>query len=343
MTTNEKIAVYGAYGHTGRFVVSELIRRGLTPILSGRNAVKLNEISNAFPGTKVRVASIDDPASLDRAFSETAAVINCAGPFLDTATPVIKAARRLGIHYLDIAAEQAAVLGVFDQFAGITGDAQGVIIPAMAFFGGLGDLLATAAMDDWTAADDICIAVALDSWRPTRGTRITGERNPGRRFFFSNNTLERKDPPPGRIWNFPPPFGAQEVAGLSLAETIVISRHLRTPEIRAYMNLEPIKDVRNPSTPTPAAADESGRSLQIFLIEAVARRGGIERHAVARGRDIYAISAPIVVEEIHRVITKGARRGGVVAPGEAFDARNFLESLCPENLMLEFSSAVASG
>jgi hypothetical protein len=31
-----------------------------------------------------------------------------------------------------------------------------VIIPAMAFYGGLGDLLATAAMGDWTIADEIC-------------------------------------------------------------------------------------------------------------------------------------------------------------------------------------------
>src|SRR5215472_3888237 len=342
MTMNETIAVYGANGHTGRFVVSELLRRGLTPILSGRNAGKLNEISNGFPGIEIRVASIDDPASLDRAVSGTAAVINCAGPFLDTAVPVVEAALGAQIHYLDIAAEQAAVLGVFKRFAGIPRNASPVIIPAMGFFGGLGDLLATAAMDDWTAADEICIAIALDSWRPTRGTRITGERNPGRRFFFTNNTLERRDPPPGRIWEFPSPFGMQEVCSLSFAETIVISRHLKTPEIRAYMNLEPIKNVRDLSTPTPTAADQSGRSSQTFLIEAVVHRAGMERRAVARGRDIYAITAPIVVEAPQRVITRGTRLSGVAAPGEAFDAQNFLKSLCPEHLLLDFNSTVAS-
>src|SRR5262245_34087761 len=63
------VAVFGAAGHTGRFVVSELRRRGLTPILSGRDAAKLNAVAEAHPGSEARVASVDDPASLDRAIS----------------------------------------------------------------------------------------------------------------------------------------------------------------------------------------------------------------------------------------------------------------------------------
>lgn len=43
--------------------------------------------------------------------------------------------------------------------------------------GGLGDLMVSAAMDDWTDVDDIRIGIALDSWHPTHGTRITDERN----------------------------------------------------------------------------------------------------------------------------------------------------------------------
>src|SRR5262249_41061533 len=193
-------------GHTGRFVVSELCRRGWTPILAGRDATKLSALSTTHPHLDVRVASVDDRASLDRAVSGAAAVINCAGPFLDTAAPVLSAALRAGIHYLDVAAEQAAVLAVFEHFAEQARDADVVVAPAMAFYGGLGDLLATAAMGDWTEADEICIAIALDSWKPTRGTRLTGQRNPGQRFVFSNNRLERAGPPAPRMCPFPPPL-----------------------------------------------------------------------------------------------------------------------------------------
>jgi hypothetical protein len=333
--SNRAVTVFGAYGHTGRFVVAELHKRGWKTILSGRDAAKLNQVAAQCPESEARVASVDDDGSLDRAMADASAVINCAGPFIDTAIPIIEAALRAGIHYFDVAAEQVAVLAVFERFSRAAKEAGVVIAPAMAFYGGLGDLLATAAMGEWSVADEILIGVALDGWKPTPGTRLAGQRNPGRRFIFSNGRLERSDPPPPRTWKFPAPFGQQNVVGLSFAETITISRHLRTPQIHVYMNDAPIADIRNPDTPAPAAADETGRSSQTFLMEVIARKGAAERRAVAHGRDIYAVTAPIVVEAAHRAVNGLARTTGVVAAGEVFDARDFLSSLAPAHLSFE--------
>ena len=338
MSLNRAVSVFGAYGHTGRFVVSELRKRGCIPILAGRDAAKLRALGDVHRGSEVRVAAVDDPASLDHALSGAAAVINCAGPFLDTAGAVIDAALRARIHYLDVAAEQAAVLSVFECFGNSARDTAVVVIPAMAFYGGLGDLLATAAMASWEYADEITIAVSLDSWKPTRGTRVTGQRNAGRRLVFTKNKLERGDPQPPRIWDFPPPFGRQDVEGISLSETITISQHLRTQEIRVYLNHSAIMDVRNPDTPPPTPADDTGRSSQVFLMDVIVRKGRAERRAVARGRDIYAVSAPIVVEAAQRAINGLAKATGAVAAGQAFDARDFLNSLCPEHLSFEIQS-----
>jgi hypothetical protein len=88
-----------------------------------------------------------------------------------------------------------------------------------------------------------------------------------------------------------------------------------------------ITDLRNPDTPEPVAADESGRSSQTFLVEVVARRGSEERRAITRGRDIYAITAPIVVEAAERILDGRFKTTGVVAAGEVFDAQDFLMSL----------------
>jgi Saccharopine dehydrogenase NADP binding domain len=334
--SRKRATVFGAYGHTGRFVVAELCRRGWRPVLSGRNHTKLIEAARAQVGTEACVADVENPVSLEAAISGSNAVINCAGPFLDTAAPLIEAAIRSRVHYLDVAAEQAAVLGVFERFSAEQRATNIVIVPAMGFFGGLGDLMATVAMGEWDSADEICIAVALDSWKPTHGTRLTGERNPGRRFILSGGRLERADPPPSRQWVFPPPFGEQRVVPLSLAETIIISRHLRTPEIRVFMNPAPLADLRNPDTPPPAPADPSGRSSQIFVMDVVARKGRQERRVVARGQDIYAVTAPIVVEAVQRVVAGASRTTGVVAAGEAFDARDFLNSLTSAFFAIEF-------
>jgi len=326
---NRRVTVYGAYGHTATFVVAELRKRGWTPILSGRDPAKLSAASELHDGCEVRVASVDDHASLDAAIDGSRAVINCAGPFLDTAVPLIESAIRSRVPYLDIAAEQAAVLQVFERFSNDPRAAEIVIAPAVAFYGGLGDLMATAAMGDWERADEIWIAVALDHWYPTRGTRVTGQRNPGKRFIFANGTLERRDPPPGRAWQFPEPFGTQDVVPLSLAESIVISRHLRTSDIRMFLNRTPLEELRDPDTPPPKPSDESGRSSQTFLMDVIVRRGDEERRIVARGRDIYAITAPIVVEAMERIVRGESRTKGVVAAGQALDARDFLSSLIP--------------
>jgi len=150
MTSNRTVTVYGAYGHTGRFVVSELRKRGWTPILSGRDADKL-------------------PDTLPDTLPDRLNAIGAAHPGLE-------------------------------------------IRPAMAFYGGLGDLLATAAMGNWPEADEIFIASGLSSWKPTLGTRAAGQvskqRRNGQRIVFSKGRMEfRTDTAPITEWTFPPPIG----------------------------------------------------------------------------------------------------------------------------------------
>jgi hypothetical protein len=48
---------------------------------------------------------------------------------------------------------------------------------------------------------------------------------------------------------------------------------------------------------------------------------------VATGQDIYAITAPLVVEAVERVLTGRTRAVGVASAGEIFDAPDFLRAL----------------
>ncbi|MET9373802.1 saccharopine dehydrogenase NADP-binding domain-containing protein [Streptomyces sp. NPDC002992] len=335
MNSGHTVTVFGAYGHTGRFVVAELLNRGFVPILSGRDADKLGDLAASRPGLEVRPAAVDDPAALDRALSGADAVINCAGPFAATAAPVIEAALRAGIPYVDVAAEIEANVDTFAHFAERATAAGTVVIPAMAFFGGLGDLLVTAAMDDWTTADEAHVAYGLSGWHPTAGTRTAGavsrERRDGRRVVYSNGRLEyRDDAPPTLKWDFPAPMGVRPVIGeFTMADVVTVPSHLSIPEVRTYMTVEAAGDLAAADTPKPAAVDEHGRSAQTFLVDVVVRSGGGERRAVARGQDIYAVSAPLAVEALHRVLTGRTRVVGVASAGAIFDAPDFLRALSP--------------
>lgn len=335
LKANRSVTVFGAYGHTGKFVVSELVKRGYAPVLSGRNLDQLQAMGAIYPGLEMRPASIDDPASLDNCLAGVAAIINCAGPFLDTASAIIEAALRKGVHYLDVTAEQQSVIDAYERFGKEALDKEIVIMPAMAFYGGLADLLVTAAMGDWVTADSVEIGIALDSWMPTAGTRLTGERNKGRRLIFSNKKLTFiSDQPVYRKWQFPHPFGLQDVMDLPFSEIITISKHLQVSEINTCINLTPIKDIRNRETPPPQATDDSGRSSQIFLMEVVVRSGEEVRKGTATGRDIYATTAPLIVEAAIRIAEGMINRKGVVSAAEAFDTTDFFNSMSPQHLLV---------
>jgi short subunit dehydrogenase-like uncharacterized protein len=335
INSNKKVTVFGAYGHTGKFVVAELLKRGLIPILSGRSENKLKDMCIKYPSLEMRLASIDDPNSIDNALKDSIAVINCAGPFLDTAIPIIESALRKSVHYLDVTAEQKCVIDIYEKFSEQALNKEIVIIPAIAFFGGLADLLATSAMGDWTKANIIDIAIALDSWMPTIGTRLTGKRNINKRLTFSKNKLEFiSDPLPTRKWEFSKPFGSQDVIAFPLTEIITISKHLLVNEINTYINLTPINDIHNSETPPPIATDESGRSSQTFLMEVEVSFENKLRKAKASGRDIYAITAPLIVEATLRIIEGINKKTGIVSVGEIFDSIDFLKSLSPEYLSI---------
>lgn len=331
-----RVLVYGAYGHTGRFVTAELLRRGHEPVLAGRDPARLAALGAAHPGLETRTAAIEDTASLRHAMAGVAAVINCAGPFADTTPRVAAAAVRAGVHYLDVTAEQPAVQAAYAEHDAGARAAGVAVVPAMAFYGGLADLLATAALGDWTSADEIAVAIGLDRWWPTEGTRTTGRRNTARRLIVTGGRpAPLPDPPPERSWEFPGEFGAQDVVGLPFSEIITMARHLRAAEIHSYLNLAPLRDLRDPGTPPPEAADESGRSSQRFVVDVVARKGTSRRRISAAGRDIYAVTAPLVCEAVTRLLDGRSVRTGVAAPGEAFDAADFLDALSPETLLVE--------
>jgi hypothetical protein len=323
------VAGYGAAGHTARFVLAELQRRGLPAVAVGRNAATLpTDVAS-------RVAAVDDPAALDAAFAGCAVVVNCAGPFLDTAAPVIEAALRAGAHYLDVTAEQASAMAAFERFDAPARAAGVAVIPAAGFYGGLADLLATALLGDGGATDELTVAVALDRWWPTAGTRITGERNTVPRLVVAGGRLVPLPLPAARsTWTFGAPHGVQAMIELPFSEVITISRHLRVDALHAHLTQSSLDEIRDARTPPPAATDAYGRSPQRFEMVVRSRQGAQLRQATARGQDIYAVSAPLVVEAARRLTAPGFARTGALALGQAVDAGDFLRALVPEHLEL---------
>ena len=103
-TRRKQLLIYGAYGYSGRLIVASALRRGLKPIVAGRDAARRRpwRVSLACP---IAPSISATPRRHARALEGIAVVLNCAGPFTQTATPMIAACLAERAHYLDINGE----------------------------------------------------------------------------------------------------------------------------------------------------------------------------------------------------------------------------------------------
>jgi len=123
--------LYGATGYTGALIAREAVRRGLVPILAGRNAAAVEAL-----GVELRLASrvivLDDPAAIASSLSDVSLVLNCAGPFSQTAESMMQACLGARAHYLDITGE----LPVFERARALDAEAKAagiVLCPGVGF------------------------------------------------------------------------------------------------------------------------------------------------------------------------------------------------------------------
>jgi short subunit dehydrogenase-like uncharacterized protein len=106
------LVIYGSTGYTGRLIVAEALARGIRPTLAGRTRDAVRTQAESF-GLDYRIASLDDPATLDAALAGATVVLHCAGPFAHTWRAMSDACLRTRAHYLDITGE----IVVFESLA----------------------------------------------------------------------------------------------------------------------------------------------------------------------------------------------------------------------------------
>jgi len=96
--------LYGAYGYTGTLIARQASAIGLPLLLAGRREAPLAELSRSS-GLPWRRLTLEDTGPLVKTLEKCTGVINCAGPFVRTAKPVLDACIAAHRHYLDITGE----------------------------------------------------------------------------------------------------------------------------------------------------------------------------------------------------------------------------------------------
>jgi short subunit dehydrogenase-like uncharacterized protein len=127
----DPLLLYGATGYTASLILEEAARAGLSPLLAARDTRKLACVAERWR-LEARSATLSDSAALGRMLRGVSVLLNAAGPFVDTALPLIDACVRAGVHYLDISGEVAALEAASRRHAAARRQAT-MILPAVGF------------------------------------------------------------------------------------------------------------------------------------------------------------------------------------------------------------------
>jgi len=172
--------LYGATGYTGRLVAGEAVRRGLRPVLAGRDHAGVRSIATEL-GLESKVFSLDDPDALREAIRGARLLLHCAGPFSETAEPMIGACIGEGVHYLDITGEIDVFAFAQSQDAAAR-RADVVLIPGVGFDVVPSDCIAASLVEALPAATELLLAFEMTGGASpgTAKTSIEGIRKGGR-------------------------------------------------------------------------------------------------------------------------------------------------------------------
>lgn len=170
--------IYGATGFTGRLVAREAVRRGLEPVLAGRNGDRVFALAGELE-LPARVFTLETPEDVRRGIEGVRLVLHCAGPFARTAAPMVDACLALRAHYLDITGEIAVLEAVLarDEEAKAAGVG---LVPGVGFDVVPTDCLAATLLKDLPDAANLDLAFAGERGSWSAGTLKTAiESMPG--------------------------------------------------------------------------------------------------------------------------------------------------------------------
>ncbi|SDQ32441.1 saccharopine dehydrogenase family protein [Natronobacterium texcoconense] len=345
----DSLLIYGSYGYTGSRIAAEAVSRGWSPIVAGRDREKVTRQANTL-GVDGRAFDLAEHAgdgarsALTDHLEDAGAVLNCAGPFVDTAEPLVEACLETGTDYLDVTGE-FSVFERLRQRDHLARDADVTVLPGVGFDVVPTDCLAAFLAELLPGADRLTLGIKSRS-SLSRGTARTvleglGDGNVIRRngrllkipLAFRTRKIDFGDGPEHAVTV---PFGdvvtAAYSTGIGSVEVYTAAPPWATTAMSALDSLgpliatEPVK--RTLEQAIDAVAD--GPDDRELATDSAVVWGEVEdgagRHAQARLEtpNPYALTVETALAASERVL-EGAVDDGFQTPATAFGSDFVLE------------------
>ncbi|WP_320055367.1 saccharopine dehydrogenase family protein [Haloferax mediterranei] len=262
-----ELLVYGSYGYTGSLIAHRAVADDASPTIAGRRAEPLEQQATEL-GVDHRVFSLEQPAIVEDQLADVDAVLNCAGPFVTTADPLVDACLETGTDYLDIAGrvqilEAAAKRDADAEQAGIT------VLPAVGFDAVPTDCLAAILAEEVPNPDRLTMAIdGLGTFSP--GTVKSIIKSLDRSGAVREDGAVRSVPVAWKTRTFD--FGVEEKTGVTVPWGTVSTAYYSTgiENIETYATVPDIA-VKVMRRIRPLSPLLSSSLLQRLLVSAVDR------------------------------------------------------------------------
>jgi len=144
-----KVVVFGPTGYSGRLVADALVRRGIRPVLAGRDRDRVKTVCEDL-GIMLPIETADArrPESLAALLEPGDLVVSTVGPFMRVGEPAVQAAVSRSANYLDITGEPAFQRLIFERYDGPARASGSTLVPAFGYDCVPGNLAGALALRD---------------------------------------------------------------------------------------------------------------------------------------------------------------------------------------------------
>jgi short subunit dehydrogenase-like uncharacterized protein len=131
---SRRIVLLGATGYTGQRVLRDLLARGETPTLVGRDRARMQAVAERL-GADLPAVEVDVTATRDivGVLDADDVVVSTVGPFMQLGIPTITAAAQAGAHYLDSTGEGGFVRYAAEHLDRTATNLGATIVPAFGY------------------------------------------------------------------------------------------------------------------------------------------------------------------------------------------------------------------
>lgn len=323
--------IYGATGYTGRIASEHAKGLGLQLVVAGRSTAKITKLA-----TSLNVSScafdLDNDEKLDAHLAEVRVLLNCAGPFMHTAEPLIRACIRSGVHYLDIAAELNSY-HLAEKYDKEARNAKVMLLPgcggSVAMLGCLAGYMVEAFRHPLRI--DIALHVAGSM---SRGSAISAAENVTQNCLQRvNGQLVEQNADNTARFDFDNGKGPVQCFPVTLPDLLTIWKATNVANIGTFVHVSgeafptgPLGDL--PEGPT---AEQRQKTPYDASVHVTAEDGSVRR-AVLHTVNGYSFTPMASVEAVRRVLA-GKVQVGFQTPAGLFGAR-FVEAVAGSRMKI---------